>query len=160
MRCPKLFDTFEDLLHHLELDHMGIEPEILTEATNARETKKQLGDYLNVTEKGVGVECPTCFDMFKGIDVLIEHARKVHNKDLDPKFKKLLDEMIKNNPDEPPLCKKCNKRYLGLITTKINNTVQNVCFNCYERYFGTNALTRITIGTPNEMIIKMRIPLS
>lgn len=35
----------------------------------------------------------------------------------------------------------------------------NVCFNCYEDYFGANALARLTIGTNEDMIKKMRVPI-
>lgn len=157
--CPNLFDNSEDLLHHLELEHMGIDSKTLQHATSARETKKQLGDYLDITKKGVGVECPTCFELFNGIDNLITHGKIAHNKTLDPEFIKKLKEMIQNNPDSPPICNKCNIQYLGLITTKINDIVQNICFNCYEKYFGANALSKITIGTPDTMIAKMKTPL-
>jgi len=157
--CPKLFDTFEDLMHHLELDHVGMDSELLKEATAARETKKQLGDYVNIEKEGVGIECPTCFELFNGIEKLNEHGKKEHDKELNPKFIEKLYEMIQNTSKEPPVCTMCNEKFLGLITTKINNVVQNVCFNCYEEYFGTNALTRITIGTPDSMIMKLRIPL-
>lgn len=157
--CPKLFDTTEDLMHHLELDHVGMDPKLLQDATAARDTKKQLGNYVDIKKKGVGIECPTCFETINGIEKLIDHGKKQHAKEFDPKFIEKLHEMIKSKYDEPPICTKCNEKFLGLITTKINNLVQNVCFNCYEEYFGTNALTRITIGTPNAMILKMRIPI-
>ncbi len=147
-------------MHHLELDHVGMDPKVLQDATSARETKKQLGDYLDIKKKGVGLECPICFEMIEGIDNLVKHGEDEHNKELDPKFIETLQKMIQNNPDIPPTCQKCNKQYCGLITTRINNNVQNICFNCYEKYFGTNALNRITIGTPDSMIIKMRTPLS
>ena len=155
--CEKLYENAEDLLHHMELDHTGMNSQTLQEATAARETKKQLGDYLDIEKKGVGVECPICFEMFNGVENLITHGKKAHNKELDPQFTKKLSELIQNNPDSPPICNKCNIRYLGLITTKINDKVQNLCFNCYEKYFGTNALNKVTIGTPDEMILKMKI---
>ena len=130
--CPKLFDTFEDLMHHLELEHVGMDSQVLQDATSARETKKQLGDYLDIKKKGVGLECPACFDMFDGIDKLVKHGEDIHNKELDPKFIETLQKMIQENPDTPPTCQKCNERYFGLITTKINNAVQNICFNCSD----------------------------
>lgn len=157
--CPKLFDNFEDLLHHLELDHSGMNAKVLDEATAARETKKQLGNYLDATKKGVGIECPQCFEIFNGVDNLLAHAKKLHDKELDPEFLKKLKDLISNNPDAPPICNRCDTRYLGLITTKINKVVQNICFNCYEKYFGTNALTKVTIGTPDDIITRMRTPL-
>lgn len=157
--CPKLFDTIDDLMHHLELDHIGMDSNLLQKATAARETKKQLGDYVDIQKVGVGIECPECFEMFSGIDRIIEHGTNVHDKEFNPEFLEKLHELIQNTSNEPPICTKCNEKYLGLITTKINNVVQNICFNCYEEYFGTNALTRITIGTPDTLLIKMRIPL-
>jgi hypothetical protein len=157
--CPKHLDTFEDLLHHVELDHVGMDAKVLHEATSARETKKQLGNYLDIKKKGVGLECPVCFEMLNSIEKLVKHADDIHNKELDPKFIETLQKMIQENPDTPPICQRCNTHYFGLITTKINNLVQNVCFNCYEKYFGTNALNRITIGTPDSMIKKMRTPI-
>ncbi len=157
--CDNLFENFEDLMHHLELDHVGMDSKVLDEATTARETKKQLGNYVDINKNGVGVECPHCFEIFSGLDNLIKHAKKEHNKELDSQFLKKLKELIVNNPNAPPICNICNTRYLGLITTKINNEVQNICFNCYEKYFGTNALTKITIGTPDDIIKRMRIPL-
>ena len=157
--CPKLFDNFEDLLHHLELDHSGMNAKVLDEATAARNTKKQLGNYVDINKKGVGVECPHCFELFSSVDNLVKHSKKEHDKELDLEFLKKLKDLISNNPDAPPICNRCHNRYLGLITTKINKEVQNVCFNCYEKYFGTNALTKITIGTPNDIIKRMRTPL-
>ena len=157
--CPNLFDNFEDLMHHLELDHIGIDSKLLQEATFARETKKQLGNYLDISKKGSGLECPTCFEIFKDIDEISKHGRIEHNREFDPKFLEKIKELVDNTKNNPPVCTRCHRKFLGLITTKINKTVQNVCFNCYEKYFGTNALARITIGTPDEMILKMRNPL-
>ena len=146
-------------MHHLELDHVGIESELLQEATAARETKKQLGNYLDISKKGAGLECPTCFEIFNGIDELSKHGRIEHDREFDPKFLEKIRELVEITDNNPPVCTRCHRKFLGLITTKINNTVQNVCFNCYEKYFGTNALVRITIGTPDNMILKMRTPL-
>ncbi len=146
-------------MHHVELEHVGMDSKVLDEATAARETNKQLGNYLDIKKKGVGLECPVCFDMLNSIDELVKHAWDSHNKELEPKFIETLQKMIQENPETPPTCHRCNTQYFGLITTKINKIVQNICFNCYEKYFGSNALNRITIGTPDEMIKKMRTPL-
>ena len=132
---------------------------VLDEATAARETKKQLGNYLDANKKGVGIECPQCFEMFSSVDNLLKHAKKEHDKELDPEFLKKLKDLISNNPNALPICNRCHTRYLGLITTKINKVVQNICFNCYEKYFGTNALTKVTISTPDDIIKRMRTPL-
>lgn len=158
--CPKDFDNIEDVIHHMELDHLGIESETLADATPARETKKQLGDYLKPENKGIGLECPRCFEMFDNIEQIIEHGIKEHDRELDPEFIKSLQNMIRDHPKDQPICERCHKSYLGIITTKINDKVQPVCFNCYEEYFGTNALARITMGTPDDMILKMRTPIS
>jgi len=157
--CPKLFENTEDLFHHMELDHIGMDSKLLQEATLARDTKKQLGDYINDKDNGAGLECSRCFEMFSSIDKLNEHGKREHNHQLDPKFIEQLQSMIKSTTNTPPICARCNLKFLGLITTKIDKIVQHVCFNCYEKYFGTNALTRITIGTPDEMIIKLKKPL-
>ena len=55
-----------------------------------------------------------------------------------------------------PICEKCNRKFLGLVVTRMNNKVQNVCFNCYEDYYGSNALLRLTIGTPDKMVEKFK----
>jgi len=60
---------------------------------------------------------------------------------------------------KPPICERCNRKFVGVIFTKINEKVTNVCFNCYENYFGKNALRRLTIGTSDDMIKKMREPI-
>ena len=73
-------------MHHLELDHIGIESELLQEATLARETKKQLGNYLDISKKGAGLECPLCFEIFKDIDEISKHGKIEHNRVFDPKF--------------------------------------------------------------------------
>ena len=146
-------------MHHLELNHVGIDSDVLDEATAARETKKQLGNYVDDDKKGVGVECPHCFEIFSSLDNLIKHTRKQHNQELDLQCLKKLKELIANYPSTPPLCNRCHTRYLGLITTKINKVPQNICFNCYEEYFGTNALTKVTIGTPDNIIKRMKTPL-
>ena len=146
-------------MHHLELDHIGMKSELLEEATAARQTKKQLGDYFDISRKGASLECPTCFEIFNNIDQLSEHGKIEHDLEINPKFLEKLRELIDITKNDSPICTRCNQKFLGLITTQINNNVQNVCFNCYEKYFGINALTRITIGTPDEVILKMRTPL-
>jgi len=77
-----------------------------------------------------------------------------------PEFVVKMKKMVKNIDDEkPPICEMCSRKFIGVIFTKINNKVMNVCFNCYEDYFGANTLARATMGTPDEMIKKMREPL-
>ena len=65
--CPNKYEEFEDLIHHLQLEHVGISSKLLDESTKSRETKKQLGDYVNIEKKGVGIECPTCFEKYKDL---------------------------------------------------------------------------------------------
>ena len=158
--CDKTFPVFDDLMHHVMQDHRGIKQQHLENATAARATKKQLGDYLNVTKKDVGMECPVCFEMFSKIDQLQKHSIKEHNRVLKPEFLAKMKEKIETlNYGEPPICELCNKKYVGVIFTKINNKIINVCFNCYGDYFGVNALQQLTIGTNEDMIKKMRTPL-
>lgn len=158
--CDKTFPVFEDLMHHVWLDHQGIKQEQLESATAARATKKQLGDYLDVTKKDVGLECPVCFEMFSKIDQLQKHSIKEHNRILLPEFlAKMKDKMESLDHGESPICELCHKKYVGVIFTKINNKITNVCFNCYEDYFGANALQQLTIGSNEDMIKKMRTPL-
>ena len=128
--------------------------------TAARETKKQLGDYISIDNKNVGTECPSCFEIFPNIEKLNEHAKKEHDRVIRPEFVAKMKKMIKNIDDEkPPICEMCGRKFIGVIFTKINNKVMNVCFNCYEDYFGANTLARATMGTPDDMIKKMREPL-
>lgn len=157
--CPNKYDELEDLLHHVKLEHVGMSSELLEESTKSRETKKQLGDYIENTAKGVGFECCHCFEIFSSLDKLEQHGRKSHNVQFNPDFYKKLEELKKLERSDPPQCQKCNKKFIGLVITRMNNKVQNICFNCYENYYGANALLRLTIGTPDEMIIKMKEPL-
>lgn len=158
--CEKLLANFEDLMHHIILEHKGMSKTLLQNATLARETKKQLGDYLDATNnKDVGTECPECYELFSNIEKLIEHAKKEHDRVIRPEFVAKMKKMVKNIDENPPLCEICKRKFIGVVFTKINNKVQNVCFNCYEDYFGANALARVTIGTNDDMLKKMRKPL-
>ena len=38
--------------------------------------------------------------------------------------------------------------------------MQFVCMDCYEKYWGTYALAKLTIGTPNDVVNKVRKPVS
>ena len=161
MYCEKVFANFEDLLHHLELDHIGMHSKLLQQATAARETKKQLGDYIDPTKKGVGMECPQCFELFSSLDKINEHAKKEHATELNPEFIKKMRKTIEaTNNDSHPMCQRCHKLFLGVVFTRIDNKIQNVCLNCYEQYFGKNALSRLTIGTNDDVLDKMRKPLN
>jgi len=158
--CDMKFANFDDIIHHILLNHKGINSEMLSNATLARETKKQLGDYIDINQKGSSVECNFCFEMFSSIQKLNEHGIKEHGHMINPEF---IDKM-RNTIDgaenkEQPICERCNRKFLGVIFTKIDNKVQNVCFNCYGDYFGKNALARLTIGTNDNMIAKLREPL-
>jgi len=158
MFCDKELANFDDLIHHMLLNHKGITSEMLSNATLARETKKQLGDYLDAD--GASVECNFCFEMFSNLEKLNEHGIKEHGHQLNPEFiEKMKDTIDGAANKEQPICERCNRKFLGVVFTKIDNKVQNVCFNCYEDYFGANALARLTIGTTDEMIAKLRKPL-
>ncbi len=160
LMCEKSFKVFDDLIHHLELEHQSIHSDLLENGTLARETKKQLGNYVDLTKKGVGMECPDCFEIFPDVEKINEHTKKEHNRELDPKFIELMQKTIENTSESSPICQICNRKFLGVVFTRIDNKIQNVCLNCYEEYFGKNALTRLTIGTTEDIIQKMRIPLN
>jgi len=149
MICEKSFKVFDDLIHHLELEHKGIDSNLLEYGTEARETKK-----------GVGMECPECFEMFSSVERINEHTEKEHNKVIDPKFMIQMQKTIHNSSKTSPICQRCNRKFLGVVFTRIDNQILNVCLNCYEEYFGKNALARLTIGTNDDILQKMRIPLS
>lgn len=157
--CPNGYDELDDLMHHVEVHHFGISPDLLEKATNAREIKKQLGDYLQPDKDGAAFECPLCFEMFSDLEKLDEHGKTIHDREFNPEFLKKLESMHKLTKDNPPVCEKCHREFYGLVTTRMENKVQNVCFDCYEKYFGANALRRLTIGTPDYMIEKMKKPL-
>lgn len=158
--CEKLLANFEDLLHHVILEHKGMSKTLLQNATLARETKKQLGDYVDLNKKTVGMECPECFEMFSDINKMTAHALVEHDRIIRPEFLARMRKKIENvDGDDPPVCERCRRKFVGVVFTKINDKVTNVCFNCYEDYFGANALARVTIGTNEDMIKKMRKPL-
>lgn len=157
--CEKSFAVFDDLMHHIELDHKGMHPQLLQSGTQARQTKKQLGNYVDVNKKGVGLECPECFEIFPNTEKINDHAKLEHNRELDPKFIETMQKTLTESGEEPPICQRCNLRFLGLVFTKMDNKIQNVCLNCYENYFGINALTRLTIGTNEDTLKKMRTPI-
>ena len=159
LMCEKSFKVFDDLMHHMELEHKGIDSDLLEYGTEARETKKHLGNYIDETKKGVGMECPECFEMFPDVEKINEHTIKEHNKVIDPKFMVQMQKTINNASKTSPICQRCNRKFLGVVFTRINNKILNVCLNCYEEYFGKNALTRLTIGTNEDILQKMRIPL-
>lgn len=157
--CPNEYEEFEDLLHHLELEHVGISPKLLDESTKSRETKKQLGDYMDQDSKGMGYECCHCYELFSSLEKLSKHGQNVHQVEFNPLFIEKLKNMKKLDKEFPPICEKCNRAFLGLIITRMNNKIQKVCFNCYGDYYGANALLRLTIGTPDEMVKKLKKPL-
>ena len=105
------------------------------------------------------MECPECFEMFSSIEKINEHTKKEHNKVIDQKFMTQMKKTINNTSKTSPICQRCNRKFLGVVFTRIDNKILNVCLNCYEEYFGKNALTRLTIGTNEDIIQKMRIPL-
>ena len=158
--CSNKFTVFEDLMHHVKLQHVGISSQLLDESTKSRETKKQLGDYIDQTTSGMGFECCHCYQMFSSLDKLSEHGRNVHQVEFNPTFFEKLEELKKLDKSHPPICEKCHREFLGLVITRMDNAVKNVCFNCYENYYGKNALLRLTIGTPDEMLKKLKKPVS
>ena len=144
-------------MNHIILNHKGMENSLLENATMARETKKHLGDYVDLNNKSVGIECPECFEIFSNIDKIGEHAKIEHARELKPEF--LAKMRKKMDSIHHPICERCKRKFVGVVFTKINSKVTNVCFNCYEKYFGENALARLTIGTPDDIVKKMRKPI-
>ena len=161
MFCEKEFPNFEDILHHVQLEHQAIDSALLEKATTARDIKKQLGENIDPNAEGIGFECPGCFEQFSGIEKLIDHSKKEHARELKPEFIEKMKKMRdgSQNGKVQPICQRCNKKFLAVVFTLIDNKVQNVCFNCYEDYFGANALARLTIGTNEDTLKKMRTPL-
>jgi len=104
--CKKEFANFDDLFHHILLDHKGMEKSLLQNATLARETKKQLGNYIMENEKRVGLECPVCFELFTKIEKLSEHAKKEHHREILPSFLNKIEKKINNADKELPVCEK------------------------------------------------------
>ena len=162
MFCEKYFPNFEDILHHVILEHQAIDSALLEKATRARDIKNQLGETVDPDAEGIGYECTWCFEQFPSIDKLIIHGKKEHDRELKTEFiekiKKIRD--ASDNGKVQPICQRCNKTFLAVVFTLIDNKVQNVCFNCYEDYFGANALARLTIGTNNDVLKKMREPIA
>ncbi len=158
--CPNGYDEFDDFMHHMEVEHFGISSDLLEKATNAREIKKEMGNYLDSDKEGAAFECPLCFEFFTDLEKLGEHGKIIHNREFHPEFLKKLASMHKLTKDNPPICEKCNRKFTGLVTTRMENKVQNVCFDCYEKHFGLNALRRLTIGTPDKVLDQMRKPIT
>lgn len=160
--CPKKYHLLEELLHHLHLEHKGISPERLEESAKARETKKQLGEYIGKDAKyrGVSFDCPECYEMFSESDKLNEHRKTVHRMQFTEDAKKKLKELPEYDDDTPPQCEKCNKFFYGLVICKMDGKPMKVCFNCYEDHYGVNALRQLTIGTPDDILSTLRKPIT
>lgn len=154
--CDKVYSISEDLLTHINLEHTPISSKALEDSTKARENKKGLGNYMDDSKKGIIVECPECFEIFSKLDRLNKHRKTQHNMLLKTEAVKKLKDF---NAEEKPHCERCDLYYISIITTKIERKMQFVCMDCYEKYWGTNALAKLTIGTPDEMILKMKTPL-
>lgn len=157
--CSNTYEDFFDLKHHMEAEHVGISSELLEKATAARQTKKQIGEYDKWKKEGIGCECPLCFEIFADLVKLEEHGKLIHQKQFNPEFLNKLQKMKNLTPQTPPICEKCNRSFSGLVTTRMENKVQNICFDCYENHFGVNALRRLTIGTPDDVLDQMRKPI-
>jgi len=159
--CEKEFVNMEDLFHHIQLNHKVIDSTLLENATVARDIKKQAGMIVHPDIEGIGFECNFCFQQFSNIEKMIAHGKKEHDREFHPDFLERIKKVTNstNNGKAHPVCHQCKKKFLGIIFARINNKIQEVCFNCYEDYFGANALTRLTIGTNEDAIKMMRKPL-
>jgi DNA-directed RNA polymerase subunit RPC12/RpoP len=158
--CIKKFEEFEELMHHMNLEHVGIDKKRLQYATQARETKKQLGDYVGKGPEGVSYECPECFEIFPDIEKVNEHRKAIHQQQFTKEAEKKLRELPSFDEKNPPQCEKCKRLFFGLVVCKMDGKAMSVCFSCYENHYGINALRRLTIGTPDYIIEKMRKPFN
>jgi len=70
------------------------------------------------------------------------------------------EEKVKElDAEKPPQCDRCHLYFYSIITSKIENKMQFVCIDCYEKYYGTNALEQLMIGTPDDIVTKIRKPI-
>jgi len=151
--CSKGYNLPEDLFHHLNLDHQGIPTELLENGSKSRETKKNFSGYMDDSKKGTIFECCECFEIFPDSEKLSTHRIKQHNMMLTPEAEEKVKEL---NAENPPQCNRCDLYFRAIITTKIENKMQFVCLDCYEKYYGTNALAQLMIGTPDDMVARIR----
>lgn len=156
--CPKKFENVDEWAHHLSLEHKGLSKEQLSKAVEAHATKQQLGNYIDENAEGASFECPECFDIFPSIEKINEHRKKIHHLQFTDAAEDKLRKIHKQKENNPQ-CEVCTKLYCGLIVCVINAKTVASCFNCYAEHYGENALMQLTIGTPDQMIKKMRTPL-
>lgn len=158
--CPKTFQNVDEIKHHLTLEHRGMSQEHLSRGTAAQQTKKQLGDMLDKNGNATpNFDCPECFEIFPTVDKLDDHRKKIHNMTLTDEARDKLKKILESHEKKAPQCEVCRRRFLGLVVCKMNGKPVGSCMNCYENHYGPNALARLTIGTPDEMIKKMKIPI-
>jgi len=124
--------------------------------------KKQLGEYIgeNAKEGGTSLECPQCFEIFSVLDKLEEHRKASHKLQFTDGARKKLKELSTCDEENPPQCERCTRFFYGLVICKMDGDPKSVCLNCYENHFGVNALRRLTIGTPDDMLDTMRKPIT
>ena len=154
--CDKKYNVPEDLFTHLNLEHTPISSKTLEDSTISRENKKGLGDYMDDSKKGLILECPECYEPFSKLDQLNKHRKTQHNMILRPEAEKKLENFT---ADKHPQCERCHLYYTSIISTKIEQKMQFVCMDCYEKYWGPNMLQLLIIGTPNDVIDKIRKPV-
>jgi len=106
--CPKVYDILEELLYHIHLEHEGISSERLEESTKARETKKQLSNYVGENLKKIiqSFDCPDCFEMFSDAFKLNEHRKSNHNMQLTKDAEKKIKNLPVYDEKNPPQCEK------------------------------------------------------
>lgn len=157
--CPKTFQNVTEVKHHLTLEHRGMSQDQLKQGSDAVQTKKQLSDYINNEITGINLDCPECFEIFPTVDKLEKHRIKNHDMGLTIEAHNKLKKIIESDEKEGHQCEICKNIFLGLIVCMMDGESVVACMNCYESHYGPNALIRLTIGTPNEMIKKMKIPI-
>jgi len=156
--CPLLFNSSNELLHHMKMDHITA-PHNLQEQALIEKLYKEISRY-SVTDGSdkSAFECPYCFHVFEEIDHLVEHGEKKHRITILPEFIVEL-QRINSNPDAEANCTNCRESFRGLIVTKIKGKSEILCITCYEQFWGKNAAHRILMGTPENVVADMRRPV-
>lgn len=157
--CEKSFKEIAELAHHIHLEHSGIDSKKLKLATESRNANNS--EFESIGKKGEGTNfiCPDCFELFSSMDRLADHRKHIHKMQLTEDAQRKLKEMPKSGDKITPQCEKCKLYFVGLVICKIDNITLAACLSCYENHYGVNALRKLTIGTPDDTLDKMRKPI-
>jgi len=157
--CEKSFKEIAELYHHIDFEHSGIDTATLEMATESRNANKSEFDGIGDEGRGTAFPCPECFELFSSLERIQEHRKYVHKMQLTKDAQKKLKEMPKAGDKIPPQCEKCKLYFMGLVICRMDNITLAACLSCYENHYGVNALRKLTIGTPDDTLDKMRKPL-